>query len=143
MIPTMASEISAAELLAGQGDAEDQYQMGLSYKYLETQQDEGKEIEWYKKAAAQGHIEAMTSLGKIYKNSYDYENLSEAMEWYQKAAQLGDIGAYLVIARMYLIGEGVAQDTNKAIDWYQKVFQEEKNKQSDSDYSQYAQNELC
>jgi len=69
-------------------------------------------------AANQGDIDAMVSLGNIY---YGIRNdFNTAFHYYSDAAYAGDAEAQLSLAYMYLRGEGVEQDYEKAFKWTEK-----------------------
>ncbi len=46
-----------------------------------------------------------------------------AMEWYRRGADLGHEQAMCNLARMYILGKGVEENLEKAIEWYQKVYE--------------------
>lgn len=90
-------------------------QSRLGYMYAEglgVTQDSEKSEHWYRMAANQGDIDAMVSLGNIY---YGIRNdFNTAFHYYSDAAYAGDAMAQLSLAYMYLRGEGVEQDYEKA-----------------------------
>ena len=63
------ADIAKISLMAGQGDADAQYELGEHYSHkqykLEERYDPKNEelaIEWYRKAAEQGHVNAQYAL---------------------------------------------------------------------------------
>jgi len=46
---------------------------------------------------------------------------SAHIDWYEKAGNGGDVEAQLVLARLYLVGDGVRRDYGKAAEWYGKA----------------------
>jgi TPR repeat protein len=96
-------------------------QSRLGYMYAEglgVTQDSEKSEHWYRMAANQGDIDAMVSLGNIY---YGIRNdFNTAFHYYSDAADAGDADAQLSLAYMYLRGEGVEQDYEKAFKWTEK-----------------------
>ena len=96
-------------------------QSRLGYMYAEglgVTQDSEKSEHWYRMAANQGDIDAMFSLGNIY---YGIRNdFNTAFHYYSDAADAGDADAQLSLAYMYLRGEGVEQDYEKAFKWTEK-----------------------
>ena len=97
-----------------------------------------KAFEWYYKAAELGDKEAQVKVGDMY---YDgrgvIQNISKAAEWYQKVAEIpiardySDfetisnlrecITAHVKLGNMYLKGEGVFKDYNKAFSLFNKA----------------------
>lgn len=66
------------------------------------------------KAAVQGYAPAQVRLGEV----LDYaEEDEEAVRWYRKAIEQGSAAGELGLGIMYLKGEGVAQDSEKALYW--------------------------
>jgi TPR repeat protein len=107
--------VSAAE----KGLAPAQSRLGYMYaEGLGVTQDSEKSEHWYRMAANQGDIDAMVSLGNIY---YGIRNdFNTAFHYYSDAADAGDADAQLSLAYMYLRGEGVEQDYEKAFKWTEK-----------------------
>ena len=107
--------VSAAE----KGLAPAQSRLGYMYaEGLGVTQDSEKSEHWYRMAANQGDIDAMFSLGNIY---YGIRNdFNTAFHYYSDAADAGDADAQLSLAYMYLRGEGVEQDYEKAFKWTEK-----------------------
>lgn len=107
--------VSAAE----KGLANAQSRLGYMYaEGLGVTQDSEKSEHWYRMAANQGDIDAMVSLGNIY---YGIRNdFNTAFHYYSDAADAGDADAQLSLAYMYLRGEGVEQDYEKAFKWTEK-----------------------
>lgn len=107
--------VSAAE----KGLAPAQSRLGYMYaEGLGVTQNPEKSEHWYRMAANQGDIDAMVSLGNIY---YGIRNdFNTAFHYYSDAAYAGDADAQLSLAYMYLRGEGVEQDYEKAFKWTEK-----------------------
>jgi len=148
-VPAVAQELTPEEKFAETkrkaeaGDAEAQYNLGLSYykgegvpndatkavvtdKFggilIEPNRDFAKACEWWEKAATQGHITAQYKLGMMYRNGEGVpKDAAKAVEWYQKAAAQGDAAAQLNLGWMYGYGDGVPKDAAKAVEWYQKA----------------------
>ena len=76
---------------ANQGDAEAQFNLGLTYRDgQEVQQDNKMAAKWYQKAAEQGHITAQFSLGLLYQDGKGVrQNKTNAKEWYGRACDGG------------------------------------------------------
>ena len=117
--------ISFIQKRAEQGDAEAQFQLARYYYWgWETERDPAKAVEWYTKAAEQGDVWAQINLGDMYYFGDFFEkDYSKAVEWYQKAAiqkkSMG-LGQYK-LGMCYLNGEGVPQDSKKAIKLFLKA----------------------
>ncbi len=69
--------------------------------------------------AKQNDVAAMTLLGRVYDEGFNKPK--EAFPWFLKAAELGNAQAQVELAELYNAGEGVAQDTRKAVVWYEKA----------------------
>ncbi|MCL2072775.1 MAG: sel1 repeat family protein [Marinilabiliaceae bacterium] len=79
-------------MLANQGNAEAQYELGLWYRFGcgGVTKDTEEALEWFLKAADCGHIEADLYAGEIYVN---LQNYSEALKCYRRAESRGkDVG---------------------------------------------------
>ena len=76
---------------ANQGDAEAQFNLGLTYKEgQEVQQDNKMAAKWYQKAAQQDHITAQFNLGLLYQDGKGIrQNKTNAKEWYGRACDGG------------------------------------------------------
>lgn len=113
--------VSAAEkgLAAAQVELGGMYAEGLGITL-----DLKKSEHWYRMAANQGDIDAMVSLGTIYySGGEDYgirKDFNKAFHYYSNAAYGGDSEGQLYLAIMYLRGEGVERDYEKAFEWTEK-----------------------
>ena len=99
-----------SSLLAEQGNAEAQNELGLKIEYLGAPQDYGEAVRRYRKAAdhvchGQFRSGSCHADGRGVLRDYD-----EAMKWYRKAADQEFPLAQLNIGTMYLVGNGVRQD---------------------------------
>lgn len=85
--------------------------------------DEGKAVEWYRKAAENGDGKAMREMASFYRYGIlgVEKNLSEAIGWYRKAAEDGDAVSQYKLAQCYWRGIGIAQSDSGAIDWLKKA----------------------
>ena len=74
----------------------------------------------FTQSAEQGHVDAQYSLGVIYEDGFgeSQSDPSEAAYWYNKAAEQKCAPAMNNLAGLYEYGEGVAQDSGKAITFY-------------------------
>jgi uncharacterized protein len=108
---------------ASQGDAESQYNQGVSYALGKgIPQDHAEAAKWYRKAADQGLAKAQDNLGCLYDNgqgvSQDYV---EAAKWYRKAADQGSAAAQLHLGFLYMTGNGTPENSAEAARWYRKA----------------------
>jgi TPR repeat protein len=56
--------------------------------------DEGKAVEWFKKAADQGNVDAQNNLGVMYYTGEGVpKDIAKAREWFRKAAAQGNADA--------------------------------------------------
>ncbi len=71
-------------------------------------------LELMTNAANQGYTPAQVRLGDIL-NTSDYD--TEAVAWYRKAAELDDPAGAYSLGKMYLRGEGIEKNEEKALYW--------------------------
>lgn len=64
-------------------------------------------------------LDAMTLVGRIYDEGFNQPQ--KARPWFSKAANLGNAQAQLELAELYEAGDGVPQDIDIAIKWYEKA----------------------
>lgn len=77
-----------------------------------------KTLELLRKAAAQSYVPAQVRLGEI----LDYaEEDEEAVRWFNIAVEQGSAAGELNLGAMYLKGEGVGQDFEKALYWIRRA----------------------
>jgi len=110
-----------ADLLrrAQSGDANAQLELGRAYEDGKgIPQDDGRAVEWFRKAAEQGNAQAQNSLGVMYSVGRGVsQNKKEAVQWYRKAAKQGLHEGLFNVAISYFNGEGVPTDLNLAYAW--------------------------
>ena len=114
------------KVLAGQGNAEAQFQLGEYYfeqrSEAETEEDEDKVsaecLKWYTKAAEHGYAIAQYNLGRLYFHS---ENFTMAAKWYTKAAEQEDEDALVELGYLYFKGLGVQRNKALAEQLFNKV----------------------
>lgn len=82
------------------------------------QQDKNKGIQLVKKAADQGYEDAIHMLPNLMNDNVGYEACSELI---QRGAQMGAAESQFNLGCMYLIGDGVPKDENKAFEWTKKA----------------------
>jgi TPR repeat protein len=111
------------KLLADQGSAEAQFNLGIMYFRGEgVAQNHAEAIMWFRRAAAQDDPDAQFNLGVAYAEgqgvSRDYP---EALNWYRKAADRNHDSAQFNIGLLYYQGKGVPQDYAEALKWYRRA----------------------
>src|SRR5512147_1351128 len=111
-----ATALREWRLLAEQGDALAQYNLGVLYrKGRGVPQDDVQARQWYAKAALQRQPQAQYHLGTLYFNGdgvpKDYQ---QALRWFRLAADQGEALAQTRIAIMYDDGQGVPHDIVQA-----------------------------
>ena len=76
---------------ANQGNADAQFNLGLTYKEgQEVQQDNKMAAKWYQKAAEQGHVTSQFNLGLLYQDGKGVrQDRTNAKEWYGRACDGG------------------------------------------------------
>ncbi|MGI9250836.1 MAG: tetratricopeptide repeat protein [Pseudohongiellaceae bacterium] len=110
------------QLVAEQGDADAQYDLGrVYYSGKGVPQDYAEAARWYQLAAEQGHADAQENLGSLYYRGQEGvpQDFTEAGRWYRLAAEQDSIFAQYRLGEMYRNGEGVPQDYAEAMRWYQ------------------------
>ena len=110
---------------AGADDAEAQSALGSMYaKGLGVTRDYVQAEHWYRKAADQGDVDAMVRLGTMYYSGVEEygirKDFNKAFHYYSSAANIGDAPAQFYLACLYLRGEGVEQNLEKAFEWTEK-----------------------
>ena len=117
--PAQDDTLEALRTRANAGDAEAQYNLGLTYAIgLDVPQDDVEAAAWFLKAAEQGHAAAQLSLGVMYDavRGVPPDDV-EALAWFLKAAEQGSAPAQYNLGVMYYNGEGVPQDDGEAYLW--------------------------
>ncbi len=115
-----ATALREWRLLAEQGHAEAQYNLGIMYnKGRGVPQDYAAAVGWWRKAAEQGDAAAQHNLGLMYHNGEGTpQDYAAAVKWYRKAAAQGYALAQTNLGFMYHLGRGVPQDYVQAHMWY-------------------------
>jgi TPR repeat protein len=120
-----SSSFQERRAAAAQGDADEQYNVGLIY----MQGMEGvvaksceKAFEFFLLSAEQGTVEAQCILGFIYGHGHGVAtNKEEAFRWTARAAEQGSKEAQFNLGLFYHTGDGTAKDEEKAQHWFQKA----------------------
>lgn len=133
-----ATALREFELIATQGDAKAQHNLGVMYERGEgVKQDYKAAAKWYRLAADQGVAASQYNLGKLFDTQglphgvpqlvndalraasvgmpQDY---TEAVKWYRLAADRGYGPAQGSLGLMYADGRGVPQDDREAVKWF-------------------------
>lgn len=110
-------------ILAEQGDAIAQYNLGYAYlKGEQLTQDYQLAFEYLSKAAAQNHAKALFCLGYLYQKGYHVQkNIHQALEYFQKSADLGYRKAQHNCALLYKSDLIVEKDLEKAFMYFSKA----------------------
>ena len=119
------------ELMAYEGDAESQYEMGWEMitrsNFGQTEEESQEAISWLRLAAEQGHAEAENVLGECYRDGHGVEpDMSEAMRWFEKAAAQNNPEALFNLGFCYYAGNGVERDWVKAREFLERAVEAEK-----------------
>ena len=113
-------DFNATKILAEQGYASAQYNLGLMYANGDGVAENDQEaVRWYKLAAEQGDADAQHNLGLMYENGDGVaENDQEAVRWFRLAAEQGNASAQFNLGVMYANGQGVVQNIVRAYVWF-------------------------
>ena len=109
------------EVLAQEGDAKAQYNLGLMYASGDgVSYDAAQAASWYKKSASQGYREAQYALAVMTFNK-ELEDLdyTQAIKWYQAAAAQGHVRSQENLGMLFYRGDAIEQDINSSIYWFQ------------------------
>jgi TPR repeat protein len=121
--PREKVDIEALKQLAGRGNADAQFEMGIRYLGGEALPKDPKlAAEWLQKAADQQHLGAMNAMGTLSEEGVGVaKDEKKAIEWYQKAAKFGFPLAQVNLAQCYEKGTGVAKDEKEAVKWLSRA----------------------
>ena len=114
--PVKGAKLVANAALTGEADA----QYYLAWFFAEgfgVPQDKDKAIHWFVKAASQGCKNAIEALIVLYEEGVG----KRAITFYRQEAENGNVSAQNILGNCYYYGDGVKQDHNQAIYWYQKA----------------------
>jgi TPR repeat protein len=103
--------------LAKQGDPRAEYNLGLMYANGNgVHQSTPKAKQWFEKSAHQGYGAAQYNVAKFYQleAQNDPALYEKAKEWYEKATKAGVVQALNNLAILYMNGQGVDKDEQKA-----------------------------
>ena len=97
-------------LLAEQGNADAQYNLGEMYRNGEGVTEDYEEArKWYRLAAEQGNADAQNTLGQIMERSSDGDRqvYKEAVRWLRLAAMQGNTSAQDSLGAIYYEGNNI------------------------------------
>ncbi len=108
-------------VLAKQGDAKAQYNLGMMYESGDGVEANMQEAaNWFKQAADQGYAEGQYALGAmVFKREIDSISYPDAAALYQRAALQGHIKSQLNLGMLYYRGEVLERDAKEAVKWLQ------------------------
>lgn len=112
---------------AENGDAESQYNLGLTYSYrYGVEKNTEETLKWFTKSAQNGNAKAQLMLGKMYYLGQEVEeNNEEALKWLVKSAENGNAEAQNWLGDCYYYGKCyVEKDYEEAIKWYKMSAQQ-------------------
>ncbi len=115
-----ATSLKGWGVLAEQGDADAQFNMGVVYlRGIGVTQDYQAAFNWFKKSTEQKHALAQFSLGVMYLQGLGVtQDYKVAFNWFKKAAEQGGSEAQTVLSSMYEDGVGIPQDYTRAHMWW-------------------------
>lgn len=106
--------------LADHGSATAQLHLGWMYqKGLGVHRNTDEAGQWYKKAAESGSPPGQFYLGTFY--FYEEKNYQQAVVMLSKAAAQNYMPAIYRLGQMYDVGEGVAPDQKKALEYIEQA----------------------
>jgi TPR repeat protein len=110
------------EAVAGQGNVELQYSLGMMYEEVGTDSSLSEAARWYSRAAECSHTLAIYHLGRLYETGRGvHQDYLQAIKYYKIARDLGNRDALYQLGIIYQHGKGTRPDTKKAIDYYTKA----------------------
>ena len=95
--------------------------------------DDDKAELWFRRSAEAGNDCSQYALGKLLQGQ---KRITEAMEWYEQAAAQGNQYADYRLGKLYLLGDSIPKDTDKAIVYLTRAAE------SSNQYAQYALGKL-
>lgn len=108
------------------GSAEGTWLLALCYEHGRgVEADEDKAKDTYQKAIDMGHNKALLNLGCFYLRNDDCteEEKKKGFELTKKSAETGYGEAMKTLGYCYQFGDGVEEDMNKAIEWFEKALE--------------------
>lgn len=114
---------SAAE----KGDAEAQYELGVSYFLgVGVPRDPVEAVKWFHKAAEQGDADAQCRLAYCYYHGKGVpQDKAEGVKRLRIAAELGNIEGQWKLGACYLNGMEIPKDEEEAVKWFRKAAEQD------------------
>ena len=110
------------ERAAGLGEPEAMYELYFSYRDGKgVGVDKSKAMEWLRKAAEGGCANAQYLLGYENGHTIGKRDVAEAIKWWTRAAEQNHLKALDEMADVYLNGDGVEQDEERALEFVRKA----------------------
>lgn len=127
--------VKVLERLWDKGFTSAAYHLGRAYwNGLGVLPDDEKAEEWFRCSAAIGNVRPQYALGNLLQ---EQGRLSEAVTWYERACESGSQYAQYSLGKMYLLGNGVPKDIEKAV----QLLTSSANQ--GNQYAQYVLGKLC
>ncbi len=119
LAPCLEKAIGHTRTLAKEGNADAQYQLGRSDRYIPG----ARELDLLERAARRGNPTAQSELAGVYdEGAPGYpKDLKKAAYWSEEAAKQGDETEQRITAIYYFNGEGVPRDIDKANAWLDRA----------------------
>ncbi|MFC5457688.1 tetratricopeptide repeat protein [Prosthecobacter fluviatilis] len=123
----MGMPLAETRLLAEQGDAVAQYQVGECCRVgTGMTANEAEAVEWYRKAADRGYAPAQLALGLAFSTGQGVvQDDTLALGCFRLAAAQGAAGAQYSLGCAYKHGDGVVKDPVAAVAWFRKAAEQE------------------
>lgn len=118
---TLSSTLQEIKVLAEQGDAEAQHELGVIFEdgRKGVISNNAEALKWYRKSAEQGYTWGQYHLGEMYKKGNGVtRDYVEAVKWYIKSAEQGFAYAQADLGEMYEEGHGVPRDYVLGYMWF-------------------------
>lgn len=111
------------KLLAENGDAEIQNELGVAYANGSLFSQNWEEaLKWFEKAGTLGHAAAQFNAGYCYQSENGTaQNFERALEWYLKSAEQNYSSAQYHAGECYQKGQGTEQNLEKAEEFFKKA----------------------
>ena len=112
--------IEATAVMAEQGDAKAQFELGMALRDRQSSpRDLALAYAWLEKSARQGYADAQYVLGAMHvAGKGTLQSFPLAVEWFERAAQQNHAEAQFNMGRMYRRGHGVELNNVKAYMWF-------------------------
>ena len=126
---TSSANFESTQILAEQGNAAAQYELGNAYCYSDNvEANYSGVLDWYREAAEQGLVDAQYLLRYLYEEGeFVDQDLSEATNWFRKVAEQEHVGnhfsleAQFILVILYYYSDGVDQNYSEGVNWYRNA----------------------